>query len=76
MKYFVLPGGHPAVSACQIARTVCRRVERRVMDMNEVIPVDEVVLRYINRLSDYLFVLGRKLAHDLGVEEAKWVPRG
>ncbi|MDY4042570.1 MAG: cob(I)yrinic acid a,c-diamide adenosyltransferase [Marinifilaceae bacterium] len=76
LKYFVLPGGHPAVSACHIARTVCRRVERRVMDMNEVIPVDEVVLRYINRLSDYLFVLGRKLAHDLGVEEAKWVPRG
>ena len=73
--YFVLPGGHPAVAACHIARTVCRRVERRVMDMNEQVPVDEVVLRYINRLSDYLFVLGRKLASDLNVEEEKWVPR-
>lgn len=75
LRYFVLPGGHPAVAACHIARTVCRRVERRVMDMNEQVPVDEVVLRYINRLSDYLFVLGRKLASDLNVEEEKWVPR-
>lgn len=75
LRYFVLPGGHPAVSACHIARTVCRRVERRVMDMNERIPVDEVVLRYMNRLSDYLFVLGRKLAQDLNVREEKWVPR-
>ena len=75
LRHFVLPGGHPAVSACHIARAVCRRVERRVMDMNEQIPVDEVVLRYINRLSDYLFVLGRKLAQDLNVSEEKWVPR-
>ena len=75
LRYFVLPGGHPAVAACHIARTVCRRVERRVMDMNEQVPVDDVVLRYINRLSDYLFVLGRKLAQDLCVREEKWVPR-
>ena len=75
MRFFVLPGGHPAVSACHVARTVCRRVERRVLEMNETIPVDETILCYINRLSDYLFVLSRQLAHLLGVEEKKWEPR-
>ena len=72
---FVLPGGSPAVSACHISRTVCRRVERRILDMGETIEIDEVLMRYINRLSDYLFVLSRKLAHDLHIEEIKWVPR-
>lgn len=74
LRYFVLPGGSPCVSACHIARTVCRRVERRIIDMSEEIEVEEVIVRYINRLSDYLFVLGRKLAHDEGLEEVKWVP--
>lgn len=75
LQYFVLPGGDPAVSACHIARTVCRRVERRIVDMSEAIEVEDVIVRYINRLSDYLFVLGRKLAKDCGLEEEKWVPR-
>ncbi|WP_294140884.1 cob(I)yrinic acid a,c-diamide adenosyltransferase [uncultured Sanguibacteroides sp.] len=75
MKFFVLPGGDPAVSACHIARTVCRRVERRILDMSETIEVDEVITRYVNRLSDYLFVLSRKLAHDLHIEEMKWEPK-
>lgn len=75
MKFFVLPGGDPAVGACHIARTVCRRVERRILDMNETMEVEEMIIRYINRLSDYLFVLSRKLAHDLRVEEIKWEPR-
>lgn len=75
LQYFVLPGGSPAISACHIARTVCRRVERRIIDMSEEIEVEDIILRYINRLSDYLFVLGRKIAYDSGVEEAKWIPR-
>lgn len=75
LQYFVLPGGDPAVSACHIARTVCRRVERRIVDMSEAIEVEDVIVRYVNRLSDYLFVLGRKLAKDCGLEEEKWVPR-
>ena len=75
MKYFVLPGGRPEVSACHIARTVCRRVERRIIDMSEEIEVEDIIVRYVNRLSDYLFVLGRKLAKDCGLEEVKWVPR-
>ncbi|WP_059026602.1 cob(I)yrinic acid a,c-diamide adenosyltransferase [Gabonibacter massiliensis] len=74
MRFFVLPGGDQAVSACHIARTVCRRVERRILDMSETIEVDEVITRYMNRLSDYLFVLSRKLAHDLRVDEMKWEP--
>ena len=74
LQYFVLPGGRPEVSACHIARTVCRRVERRIIDMSEEIEVEDVIVRYVNRLSDYLFVLGRKLAKDCGLEEVKWVP--
>jgi cob(I)alamin adenosyltransferase len=74
LQFFVLPGGHPAVAACHVARTVCRRVERRVLDLGEVAPVDEEVARYVNRLSDYLFVLSRRIARDLGVEEIKWKP--
>ena len=75
LQYFVLPGGRPEVSACHIARTVCRRVERRIIDMSEEIEVEDVIVRYVNRLSDYLFVLGRKLAKDCGLEEEKWVLR-
>ncbi|MDR1756294.1 MAG: cob(I)yrinic acid a,c-diamide adenosyltransferase [Culturomica sp.] len=72
---FVLPGGDPAVSHCHIARTVCRRTERRILDLNEESPVDECVIQYINRLSDYLFVLSRRLAADNGTEELAWEPR-
>ena len=69
---FILPGGGSAASVCHIARTVCRRVERRILDVAEEYPVDELLIKYINRLSDYLFVLARKLAFEAGVEEVKW----
>ena len=75
LRYFVLPGGHPAVAACHVARTVCRRVERRVLDLREHAEVNPVVVRYLNRLSDYLFVLSRAIAHELNVEEEKWEPK-
>lgn len=75
MTHFVLPGGHTTVSFCHIARCVCRRAERLSVHLNELEPVDESVLMYLNRLSDYLFVLARKLTFDLNAEEVKWVPR-
>ncbi|MDE6451389.1 MAG: cob(I)yrinic acid a,c-diamide adenosyltransferase [Odoribacter sp.] len=74
LKYFVLPGGNQIVAFCHVARTVCRRAERRMLDLAENSNVDESVLKYINRLSDYLFILSRKMAHDAGMEEHKWIP--
>ena len=75
MKSFILPGGHTIVSYCHIARCVCRRAERNITQLAENEKVDELVLIYLNRLSDYLFVLGRKLAQDLEVKEIPWKPR-
>ncbi len=74
MTHFILPGGHQTVSFCHIARTVCRRAERLAAHLYENEPFDEHVLQYLNRLSDYLFVLARKLSHDLQAEEIKWIP--
>jgi cob(I)alamin adenosyltransferase len=74
MTHFVLPGGHTTVSYCHIARCVCRRAERLSVHLNELEPVDVLVLTYLNRLSDYLFVLARKLSHDLQADEVKWIP--
>lgn len=74
-RSFVLPGGNELVSFCHIARTVCRRAERRMLDLNQEAAVEELVMKYVNRLSDYLFMLSRKLAHDAGIEELKWIPR-
>jgi len=74
MTHFILPGGHTTVSYCHIARTVCRRAERMISYLNENEPVPEGVLKYINRLSDYIFVLARKLSKDLKAEEVKWIP--
>lgn len=74
MTNFVLPGGHTTVSYCHIARTVCRRAERNVSHLNENETVDPFVLQFLNRLSDYLFVLARKLTSDLDVDEIKWTP--
>jgi len=73
MTHFILPGGHTTVSYCHIARTVCRRAERKVVELYETEPFDELVLQYLNRLSDYLFVLARKLSSDLSVQEIKWI---
>jgi cob(I)alamin adenosyltransferase len=75
MKSFVLPGGHTIVSYCHLARCVCRRGERAVLRVAENEKVDELVYKYLNRLSDYLFVLSRKLAHDLNAPETPWVAR-
>lgn len=75
MKSFILPGGHTTVSFCHIARCVCRRGERIIVDLSTNEFVDSIVLKYMNRLSDYLFVLGRKLAQDLNAPEQPWKPR-
>jgi cob(I)alamin adenosyltransferase len=74
MTHFVLPGGHTTVSYCHIGRCVCRRAERMATLLNEQDRVDPFVLKYLNRLSDYLFVLARKLSQDLQGEEVKWIP--
>ena len=75
MTHFVLPGGHTTVSYCHIARCVCRRAERLAVHLNDIEPTDEFVIMYLNRLSDYLFVLARKLSFDLKADEVKWIPR-
>ena len=75
MTHFILPGGHTTVSYCHIARTVCRRAERLASRLYENEPFDKNVLSYINRLSDYLFVLARKLSYDLKAKEIKWIPK-
>jgi cob(I)alamin adenosyltransferase len=75
MTHFVLPGGHTTVSYCHIARCVCRRAERLVVHLHELEPTDEEVIKYLNRLSDYLFVLARKLSFELEAEEVKWIPK-
>jgi cob(I)alamin adenosyltransferase len=75
MKTFVLPGGHSVVSYCHIARTVCRRAERLTVALHNTEPIDELVIKYLNRLSDYLFVLSRKITQELGAEETPWNPR-
>lgn len=74
MTHFILPGGHTAVSFCHIARCVCRRAERLSVGLHEHEPLNSGILKYLNRLSDYLFVLARKLSKDLSVEEIKWIP--
>lgn len=74
MTHFILPGGHPSVSTCHIARCVCRRAERIATALYEISEFDELVLQYLNRLSDYLFVLARKLSKDLQANEVKWIP--
>ncbi|MBM3161059.1 MAG: cob(I)yrinic acid a,c-diamide adenosyltransferase [Bacteroidetes bacterium] len=75
MKFFVLPGGHLVVSFTHVARCVCRRAERIITDLKDKEIVAECVLTYMNRLSDYLFVLSRKLSQDFEVQEQPWHPR-
>jgi cob(I)alamin adenosyltransferase len=75
LKHFILPGGNNAVSYCHIARCVCRRAERICVHLAEESKVDEKVIIYLNRLSDYLFVLARKLGSDSQIAENQWVPR-
>ena len=75
MKFFILPGGHTTISFCHIARCVCRRAERCVLKLNEDQPVNELIYKYLNRLSDYLFVLSRKITQDVNAIETPWKPR-
>lgn len=73
LKNFILPGGSTPVSYCHIARCVCRRAERSVLRLKESEESPEIVIRLLNRLSDYFFVLSRKISFDLDNEEVKWL---
>lgn len=75
MRFFVLPGGHASISFGHVARTVCRRAERLVIELDAHEKVDALVLKYLNRLSDYLFVLCRMMTKELNVTETPWRPR-
>jgi cob(I)alamin adenosyltransferase len=75
MKVFVLPGGHPSVSFGHVARTVCRRAERLVIALDAEEKIEPLVIQYLNRLSDYLFVLCRMMTKELGAKETPWKPR-
>ncbi len=75
LKHFILPGGDQAVSFCHICRCVCRRAERITVHLSEESYVDEKVIIYLNRLSDFLFVLARKLGQERNLPENKWFPR-
>lgn len=75
MRFFILPGGHQSVSFAHLARTVCRRAERIVIRLSEESEVNELIIRYLNRLSDYIFVLCRMMAKELEIEEIAWKPR-
>lgn len=74
LKQFILPGGHPSVSLCHVARCVCRRAERQCVHLNQETSLPQYLIPYLNRLSDYLFVLARYTAHQLRVAEIPWVP--
>jgi cob(I)alamin adenosyltransferase len=75
LKSFILPAGNAEVSHCHVARCVCRRAERYIVELSENDPVEPLVIAYINRLSDYLFVLARYIGFKSGIEECAWKPR-
>jgi cob(I)alamin adenosyltransferase len=75
LKNFILPGGHPSVSFCHIARCVCRRAERNAIALNRYDELNPLGIIYLNRLSDYLFTLARNFSKELNVEETTWKPR-
>lgn len=75
LSSFVLPGGHIITSQCHIARTVCRRAERQIIRLSTELFVPDTVIKYINRLSDYLFVLARKILRDFNKEDTPWKPK-
>lgn len=74
LKTFILPGGHESSAFCQIVRTVCRRAERRVVTLSQLTEVAYEIMHYLNRLSDYLFVLSRALNKENGVSDIPWIP--
>ena len=75
LQNFVLPGGHPANSMAHVARCVCRRAERLAVQLNETAVLEPVLLQYLNRLSDWLFVFSREMTRLAGAEEVPWTPR-
>lgn len=75
LKQFVLPGGHPVNAQAHLARTVCRRAERRVVGLHRVSPVDELLITYLNRLSDWLFMLARYVSQQTQSPEIPWIPQ-
>jgi len=75
LRHFILPGGNNVISYCHIARCVCRRAERLSVHLATESSVDEKVIIYLNRLSDYLFTLARKITYDAKVAENQWIPR-
>lgn len=74
LRNFILPSGHISIGACHICRTVARRAERRVISLETAEVIDPVIKKYLNRLSDYFFVLSRYVANTLGVQETIWKP--
>jgi len=75
LKSFILPGGNESISYAHICRTICRRAERRVVSLSQLGEVDNQIVIILNRLSDYFFVLARKVSMDSGVDEVKWNPK-
>ena len=76
LKRFILPGGHPAAAQLHVARTVCRRAERLCVQTAGLQPLNEETIRYLNRLSDLLFVVARWINRQAGVEDSEWKPSG
>lgn len=74
LKNFILPGGHPAVSWAHVCRTVCRRTERSIISLANSDKVEEVIIQFMNRLSDYLFIFARAIGHQLNAPEIPWSP--
>lgn len=74
LKNFILPGGHPAISALHICRTVCRRAERQIIALHQLEAVNSIILQYFNRMSDYIFVLARYVGMQHQIPEVKWIP--
>ena len=75
MRNFVLPGGHVTISTIHIARCVCRRAERKCITLQREVEISGIIIAYLNRLSDYLFVLARKATQDFKVKETPWIPK-
>jgi cob(I)alamin adenosyltransferase len=75
LKSFIMPGGNERIGLCHVCRTICRRAERRVVSLQELKPVDTFIVIYLNRLSDFFFVLARFLALQDGIDEIKWNPK-
>lgn len=75
LRHFILPGGHPSVSAAHVCRTVCRRAERLTVALHSTQTLEPLALRYLNRLSDYFFVLARFIGHANGAPEVVWMRR-